>query len=189
MRLLLLLLLSTTAFSSAAQLLIKNTTVVDVVGKKLVSAQDVLVEGDRITAIGKGLKAAAGVQVVDGTGRWLMPGLVDAHVHFFQNGGLYTRPDAIDLRKVKGYNEEIEWTHNNMDRFLRRYTRAGITSVIDVGATVRFLQQRDSFRTKAYAPSVYMTGPLLTTWEPEVYKGLGNNEPFYLMKTPASTLR
>ncbi len=112
-----------------------------------------------------------------------MPGLVDAHVHFSQSGGLYTRPDAIDLRKYKPYEQEIAWTHQNMESFLRRYTTAGITSVIDVGSTINFLKQRDTFRNKSYAPAVYMTGPLLTTWEPEVFKGLKDDEPFYEMKT------
>ncbi|HEV7330401.1 MAG TPA: amidohydrolase family protein [Flavisolibacter sp.] len=167
-----------------SQVLVRNTTVVDVENKKLVAGKDVLVQNGIITAVGKKLPAPAGAQVIDGSGKFLMPGLVDAHVHFFQSGGIYTRPDAIDLRKNKPYEEEIRWTRQNMEAQLRRYTRAGITSVIDVGSTVNFLQQRDTFRNKAYAPTVYMTGPLLTTYEPEVFKGLGNDEPFYLMKTP-----
>jgi hypothetical protein len=71
-----------------------------------------------------------------------------------------------------------------MESLLRRYTAAGITSVIDVGSTINFLKQRDTFRAKSYAPAVYMTGPLLTTWEPEEFKGLKEDEPFYEMKTP-----
>ena len=65
-----------------------------------------------------------------------MPGLTDAHVHFFQSGGLYTRPDAIDFRKYKPYDKEIDWVHNNMEDFLRRYIQCGITSVIDVGCNL-----------------------------------------------------
>lgn len=170
--------------TAGAQVLIKNATVVDVEAKKLLPAQDVLIEGTTITAVGKKLSAPAGAQVIDGSGKWLMPGLVDAHVHFFQSGGLYTRPDAVDLRKTHSYEKEVEWVHNNMENFLRRYTRAGITTVIDVGATLNFLRQRDSFRTKTYSPTVYMTGPLLTTYEPDVFKNLKDDEPFYLMKTP-----
>lgn len=166
-----------------AQLLIRNTTVVDVESKKLLPAQDVLVQNGIITATGKKIAAPVGAQVIDGSGKYLMPGLVDAHVHFFQNGGLYTRPDAIDLRKYYPYEDEIRWTHNAMESFLRRYTKAGITTVVDVGATTSFLQQRDSFRNKTYAPAVYMTGPLLTTYEPEVFTKLGQDEPFYLMKS------
>ncbi|RYF82420.1 MAG: hypothetical protein EON98_11345 [Chitinophagaceae bacterium] len=172
-----------------AQVLIRNTTIVDVENKKLVPDQNVLIEGATISAIGKKLTVPASTQIIDGSGKYLMPGLVDAHIHFFQSGGIYTRPDAIDLRKKKSYEEEIRWLHNNMESFLRRYASAGITSVVDVGATISFLQQRDSFRTKDYAPSVYMTGPLLTTWEPDVFQNLGNEEPFYLMKSTEDARR
>src|SRR5215211_2216563 len=183
MRILLLILLSLFFVSAKSQFLIRNAAIVDVEHKKLLSPQDVLVSNGIITAIGKNLKGPDEVQVIDGSGKWLMPGLVDAHVHFFQSGGLYARPDVIDLRQYKPYEKEIEWVHQNMESFLRRYTAAGITTVIDVGANENFLRQRDSFRTRDYAPAVYMTGPLLTTYEPAPYKNLGGDEPFYLMKT------
>lgn len=184
MRILLFCLFAGMLLQANAQLIIRNTTVVDVEAKKLLPNQDVLVQNGTITAVGKKLSVPAGATVIDGSGQYLMPGLVDAHVHFFQSGGIYTRPDAIDLRKDKPYEKELRWLHQNMEAQLRRYARAGITSVIDVGATISFLQQRDSFRNKAYAPSVYMTGPLLTTYEPQVFQGLKDEEPFYLMKTP-----
>lgn len=181
MRILLLLFLSIAFHPVQSQILIRNASIVDVENKKLLPPQDVLVNNGIITAIGKNLKPTARTEIIDGTGKWLMPGLVDAHVHFFQSGGLYTRPDAIDLRNTHPYQEEIEWGHQNMESFLRRYTAAGITSVIDVGSSGNFLHQRDSFRTKTYAPAVYMTGPLLTTYEPGVFKNLDGDEPFYLM--------
>lgn len=185
MRWLLLLLLACLQFlSTGAQVLITNTTIVDVEAKKMLPAQSVLIQNGMITAIGKNItKVPKEVQVIDGKGKFLMPGLIDAHVHFFQSGGIYTRPDAIDLRKYKPYPDEIEWTHKNMEAFLRRYTAAGITTVVDVGSTINFLKQRDTFRTKDYAPAIFMTGPLLTTWESPVYKNLNNDEPFYEMKT------
>lgn len=180
----LLLMICASAFASG-QTYITNVTVMDVEKMKAVPAQTVVVSGDRITAVGpvKKINVPAGATVIDGSGKYLMPGLVDAHVHFFQSGGLYTRPDALDFRKHRPYKQEIEWTHGNMEDFLRRYTRAGITTVIDVGATVNFLRQRDSFRTRSYAPAVYMTGPLLTTWEPPVFKNLHDDGPFVEMKT------
>lgn len=167
----------------AQQLLIRNANVVDVENRKVLAGQSVLVENGRISNIGRNLTAPQGARVIDGSGKWLIPGLVDAHVHFFQSGGIYTRPDAIDLRKYKSYSEEIAWTHNNMESFLRRYMMAGITTVVDVGSTINFLKQRDSFSSKPWAPAVYMTGPLLTTWEPQAFKGLKDDEPFYEMKT------
>ncbi len=109
--------------------------------------------------------------------------MTDAHVHFFQSGGLYTRPDALDLRKYVPYNKEIEMGHQNMEALLKRYLMAGITSVVDVGATYNFLKLRDSLSGNKLLPSVYMTGPLLTTYEPQVFMGLKNDEPFRLVST------
>jgi imidazolonepropionase-like amidohydrolase len=170
-------------FAGNAQLLIRNTTVVDVEARKLLPGQTVVVEDGKIKAVGKKISVPQDAQVIDGTGKYLLPGFVDAHVHFFQSGGVYTRPDAVDLRKYKPYEQEIAWVHNNMENFLRRYTAAGITTVVDVGSTINFLKQRDTFQNKEYAPTVYMTGPLLTTWQPPVFKGLKDDEPFYEMKT------
>ena len=172
-----------TTITYAQVLLVKNATIVDVENKKLLAGQDVLVADGVIKEIGKKLNTPAGAKQIDATGKYLLPGLVDAHIHFFQSGSVYTRPDAIDLRKYKPYDEEINWVHRNMESFLRRYLSIGVTSLVDVGSTVNFLKQRDSFRNKSYAPAVFMTGPLLTTFEPDAVKGLGDNSPFYLMKT------
>ncbi len=47
---------------------------------------DVLVEGGRITAIGKDLPKPEGVRVIDAAGRILLPAMFDAHVHFREPG-------------------------------------------------------------------------------------------------------
>ena len=148
MKPLLLLVVSISVITANAQLLIRNTSIVDVENKKILPQQNVLIQNGIITDISKNIKAPSGTTVVHGSGKWLMPGLVDAHVHFSQSGGIYTRPDAIDLRRNRRYEDEVRWTHQNMEGLLRRYARAGITSVVDVGSTVNFLTQRDSFRSK-----------------------------------------
>ncbi len=171
--------------TGVCQTYIINVSVVDVDKQKIIPGQTVTITGDLISGIhaSNKIKIPGDATVIDGSGKYLLPGLTDAHVHFFQSGGLYTRPDGIDLRKDKPYEKEIEWVHNNMEDFLRRYTMLGITSVVDVGSTISFLQQRDTFANKNYAPEIYMTGPLLTSWEPDEYINLKNDEPFYLVKT------
>lgn len=168
-----------------SQTFIKNVTIVDVVNKRLIPAQTVEINKDIITNVQPAGKKAfsSNALVIDGTGKYLMPGMTDAHVHFFQSGGLYTRPDALDLRKYVPYNKEIEAGHQNMEALLKRYLMAGVTSVIDVGATYNFLKLRDSLSRNKLLPSVYMTGPLLTTYEPQVFIGLKNDEPFRLVST------
>ena len=168
-----------------SQTFIKNVTIVDVVNKKLIPAQTVAINKDVIADVQKAGKKTfpSNAIIIDGTGKYLMPGMTDAHVHFFQSGGLYTRPDALDLRKYVPYNKEIEMGHQNMEALLKRYLMAGITSVIDVGATYNFLKLRDSLSGNRLLPSVYMTGSLLTTYEPQVFMGLKNDEPFRLVST------
>ena len=95
----------------------------------------VVVEGGRIAAAGPAAAVAvpAGAATIGDTGQFIVPGLIDAHVHFFQSGGLYTRPDVIDLRARVPYAQEVERIRAGLDRTFRRYLRAGITSVVDFG--------------------------------------------------------
>jgi imidazolonepropionase-like amidohydrolase len=168
------------------QTYIKNVTLVDVNQNKLLPGRTVAITGDIISGIYPAtVKIPGTATVINGEGKFLIPGLTDSHVHFFQSGGLYARPDAIALQKYMPYEKEMAWTHQHMEDFLRRYTRAGITTVIDPGANFNYLAQRDNFANKSYAPTVYMAGPLLTTYEPEVYKNLGNDEPFNLFSNTA----
>ena len=173
--------------SPNAKTFITNVTLIDVEKQKLVSNATVGITGSSITSISTNSKTSlpADATIIDGTGKFLMPGMTDAHVHFSQSGGLYTRPDAMNLRKYMPYEKEIEWLHENMSDFLKRYIQTGITNVIDVGATVNFLKLRDQFSGKSYAPSIYMTGPLITSYEPDVFKKLGNDEFFSLVATEA----
>ena len=185
MRLFLLLIMLACLQTSTAQVLIKNITVIDVEKKKLLTGYNVVALNGKIISVdnNKTFKLPEGTAVIDGTGKYLVPGFTDAHVHFFQSGGLYARPDVIDLRNHQPHAKELNWVHHNMDDFLRRYSSLGITQVIDVGASYNFLTQRDSFTSKNYAPLISMTGPLLTTYVPEAYKKLGKEAPFEMMLT------
>jgi imidazolonepropionase-like amidohydrolase len=80
---LLAILLSPSAWSDA--LVIEHVTVIDATGRAAHPGMTVVVEQDRIAAIGRSgkLKAPAGSQVVDGKGRYLIPGLWDMHGHYF----------------------------------------------------------------------------------------------------------
>ncbi len=166
-----------------SQVLITNATLLDVVNKKVIPSQNVLVQNGKITAIGPKVRAPRGTQIIQGEGKYLIPGFVDSHVHFFQSGSPYTRPDLVDLRAFKPYENEIAWTHDNMENILRRYASIGITTVVDMGSTIPFLQQRETFRDKDFAPTIYMTGPLLITKASPVYLDIPDHNPFYEMNT------
>src|SRR5688572_17453714 len=73
-------------------LAITHVTVIDVAARDarhaLIPDQTVIVTGNRITALGKAgrVKVPAGSQVVDATGKFLIPGLWDMHVHSMYEG-------------------------------------------------------------------------------------------------------
>ncbi|NML19530.1 amidohydrolase family protein [Pseudoflavitalea sp. G-6-1-2] len=156
---------------------ITNANLLDPVKKTVQSGMTVVIKGNTITAIHK-KKAPPEATVIDATGKYLMPGLTDAHVHFFQSGGLYTRPDIIDLRHVYPYEKEIKWVHDQFEDQLRRYLRNGITTVIDVGTSNRFLARRESVNNQSYAPQVYMSGPIISVMKQSFYDTLKDDAPF-----------
>jgi imidazolonepropionase-like amidohydrolase len=145
----------------------------------------VLVNGDRIAAVGPRDQMAIPPQasVIDVTGKWIIPGLIDAHVHFFQSGGLYTRPDVIDLRRIRPYAEEIAALRRDLPATLARYIASGVTSVIDMAGPDWIFDLRSREYTRGVAPRVLLTGPALA---PQLPPGLdGEHAPGIVVRTPA----
>jgi len=68
------------------QVLITNVDVWDGISEKLSLKTDVLVEGNKIKKVAKGIKAD-GARVIDGKGYTVTPGLMDMHQHLTLNGG------------------------------------------------------------------------------------------------------
>ncbi|AHG88274.1 amidohydrolase [Gemmatirosa kalamazoonensis] len=69
-----------TAQTAAGNMLIKNATVLTVT-KGTLQNTDILVRNGKIAQIGPNLTAPAGAQVVDATGKYVMPGIIDPHSH------------------------------------------------------------------------------------------------------------
>jgi len=65
---------------SRGDLLIKNATVMTASNGTL-QATDILVQNGKIAKIGKGLTAGSGVKTIDATGKFVTPGIIDAHSH------------------------------------------------------------------------------------------------------------
>lgn len=150
--------------------LITNGNLVDVETGRIGEGMSLLIENGIIRKIGKNLSVPVGTTVVDATGKWLMPGLIDSHIHLFQSGGLYTRPDGFDLTKYRPYETERKWLRDNMGDLLRRYLACGITTVIDIGGPLYQFAYRDRYNQRYTSPQVLMTGPLISTYQPEAFK-------------------
>lgn len=69
-----------TAQVKKGSVLIKNATVITAT-KGTLENSDLLVQDGIIKQIGKNIAAPAGVQTIDATGKYLMPGIIDAHSH------------------------------------------------------------------------------------------------------------
>ncbi|MBC9797376.1 amidohydrolase family protein [Sinomicrobium weinanense] len=159
----LLLFLSFVPVLFAQETIIRNISLIDVNTGKT-SNRTVVISGDKIEQIAKPgkIKYSEKDSIIDGTGKYLMPGLVDSHIHFFQSGGLYTRPDAIDLRNMFSYEKEREQGLKNTKDYLKRYLRLGITTVVDVGGPFSNFAIRDSVSKELIAPDILVTGPLFS---------------------------
>ncbi|MGB5623077.1 MAG: hypothetical protein WBN65_11340, partial [Gammaproteobacteria bacterium] len=74
-----------------------GANLVDGSGAPVLSDAVVLIEEDRIVCAGDASDCPVpdGAREIDLSGRWITPGLVDAHVHFSQTAWADGRPDAI----------------------------------------------------------------------------------------------
>ena len=77
----------TTMGVRAETILIRNATVMTVT-KGTLQNGSVLIENGKIAAIGKNVSAPADATVVDGTGKYLTPGIIDCHSHTAVEGGV-----------------------------------------------------------------------------------------------------
>jgi len=67
----------------------------DVASGRVIAPGEILIDGDRISAVGVTVQRPPGSEVIDLGQTTLMPGLIDAHVH------LFLHPGAEDLQTVK----------------------------------------------------------------------------------------
>jgi imidazolonepropionase-like amidohydrolase len=145
-----------------------GATVIDGTGNAPRGEAVVLVAGERIRAVGPPGEVVIpeGARFVDVTGKWIIPGLVDAHIHLFQSGGLYTRPDIIDLRSIRPYATEVERVRARLPMTLARYLASGVTAVLDVGGPFWTFEARERSQRMPHAPQVAVTGPLISSSMP-----------------------
>lgn len=125
-------------------------------------------EDGNIEAVGKNLKLDSSIETVDVSGKFIMPGLINAHVHLFSNGAAASKSGAggsminaayAVLRSFLG-----KWimkpVYKNMAKM---FVNAGVTTVRDCGSffclDVRMKKRVES--GKAEGPRIIPSGPLI----------------------------
>jgi imidazolonepropionase-like amidohydrolase len=161
-----------------------GATLIDGTGAMPIEDAVLVVAGGRIATVGRSADVAVpqDAKRVELSGRWIIPGLIDAHVHFFQSGGLFTRPDIVDLRAVRPYEVERAAIRANIEATLARYLASGVTSVVDVGGPMGNFEVRALARRSPTAPRVAVAGPLLGTYAPPELRA--DDPPIIEIETP-----
>ena len=137
-----------------ADVLIRDVTVIDPIAGRT-PHQDVFIAGDRIASVSAhdaDRTFEEGTDVLDGAGRYLIPGLWDAHVH---------------LTFFPEITPEI---------FARASLRWGITSLRDTGIPLERMEEARAVEAASPAPNLYLAGPLIDG-TPRVYDGANRFRP------------
>src|SRR6187397_170607 len=153
---------------------------------KIVQNAVLVINGDKIESVAS--RKESGVPVgsrwVKCDGKFILPGYIDTHVHFFQSGDLFTRPDVVDLTSVRSYADEHAWIERNLRDTFARYLRCGITSVVDVGGPIWNFRVRElAEESTVKAPRIAAAGPLISSVaRPQLV--LSDDPPIVKIDTP-----
>ena len=148
-----------------SKLALVNGTSINPADGKTTRNATIIIDGEKIAAIGSPneTKIPPNARQIDCSGKFILPGYIDTHIHFFQSGDLFTRPDVVDLTSVRPYKEEVAWIKSHLDDTFARYLRSGITSVVDVGGPMWNFEVRRRANATAKAPRVAVAGPLISS--------------------------
>lgn len=132
---------------SAQSLLIEHVTLIDGTGRPPAPDMFVLVTDGRIAKIqNQPLEAPVGIDRVDGRGRFLIPGLIDTHIHL-----------AGGLKGAVGTHREMTMDKELGRHVLHGYLFCGVTSVYDAGNNPRYiLEMRNDERSgRMVSPRIF----------------------------------
>lgn len=97
---------------------IRDVTLIDGTGRAPLRHRTIVIDHDRIVAIGGRLLSVGKAKVIDGRGKYLIPGMIDAHIHLRETG-----PDGIKRRMDAAAAQAA----------LAGYLALGFTTVADLG--------------------------------------------------------
>ena len=118
--------------------------------RPVLNGDSLIIENGKIAAIGEGLAAPAGAEVIDAMGTTVMPGLLDSHCH-------------VVLGEWTPRQTALGWIDN--------YVRAGVTGLVSAGETHIPGKPKDAAGQKAMATLSFKTYNNLRPSGMKVYAG------------------
>ena len=111
--------------------LIRNATVLTGTGERIDNA-DVLMRDGKIAGIGKNLDASDNATIVDGTGKWVTPGIIDDHSHLgvYPSPGVSAHEDGNELTNPTTPNVWAEHSIWPQDPGFAKALAGGVTSML-----------------------------------------------------------
>lgn len=155
--LLLIAVISSPCIAADASVVIRNVSVFDSAASALVpEPQTIVIRGDKmesVVAASQPLDIPADAVVIEGAGKFVIPGLIDAHVHLVH---------VLDFARVTG------------DEVLPLYLAAGVTSIRSTGDEIvaATLVARFAQAHSASSPRVFTCSPLLDK-DPPIHRDVG----------------
>jgi imidazolonepropionase-like amidohydrolase len=139
--------------TARADILIKNVTLYDGTGKPAVAGAHVLVKGQRIAEISTTPIKARGAKEIDGTGKYLLPGLIDSHIHLRGGHG----GSVMEGSRKPTFDFKAGLTA------LHGYLYSGVTTVYDSGNNPDFIykMRADERAGKIVSPRIFAAGGVI----------------------------
>jgi imidazolonepropionase-like amidohydrolase len=107
--------------SESGTILIRGGTVLPISGDPIENGS-VLVRDGRIAAVGTDIEAPAGARIIDATGRYVMPGIIDAHSHIATEA---VNEGSVSVSSMVGIEDVIDPD----DLGIYRAAAGGVTSI------------------------------------------------------------
>jgi imidazolonepropionase-like amidohydrolase len=109
------------AQAGAQDLAIRNATLLTITNGDI-SNGTIVVRGGKITAVGPNVTIPQGVRVIDGTGKFVLPGIIDAHSHAALEGGINEGSESV--------TPEVMVQVRNDDPTIYRALAGGVTAAL-----------------------------------------------------------
>jgi imidazolonepropionase-like amidohydrolase len=124
----------------AQDIAIRNATIITIANGDIENGT-IVVRNGKISAVGRNVTVPAGIRVIDGTGKFVMPGIIDAHSHAALENGINEGSESV--------TPEVQVQLKNDDPVIYRALAGGVTaanllhgSANTIGGQARVIKMR-----------------------------------------------